>query len=176
VNIVFETHSTSLDNERGIASGWLDPDLSQIGRQQAKSLGQRRLAEHIDVVVSSDLRRAVETAQLAFADTGIRITHDPRLRECNYGDLNGAPADQVANVRALHIEAAFPNGESYRQVVDRMRDFLSVAVREWPGASVVLIGHSATRLALDHLLLGIPLEDLVIANVEWQPGWSYVVG
>lgn len=39
LEIVFETHSTSVDNERRIASGWLDPELSETGRQQAQRLG-----------------------------------------------------------------------------------------------------------------------------------------
>jgi broad specificity phosphatase PhoE len=176
LEIVFETHSTSIDNERRIASGWLDPELSETGRQQAHRLGQRRLAEHIDFVFSSDLRRAVQTAQLAFGDMRILISHDWRLRECNYGDLNGATTSHVKRVRASHVETPFPNGESYRQVVERVDDFVATLRRERPGTSVVVIGHSATRWALDHLLLATPLQELVAASAEWQPGWHYVVG
>ena len=50
--------------------------------------------------------------------------HDPRLRECDYGELNGAPVDDVAAVRRRHIDEPFPGGESYRQVVERTRAFL----------------------------------------------------
>src|SRR6478735_402166 len=63
IEIVFETHSTSEDNERGVASGWAHSRLSDIGQQQARALGERRQADGIDVVFSSDLRRAVETAE-----------------------------------------------------------------------------------------------------------------
>jgi broad specificity phosphatase PhoE len=176
VQIVFETHATSVDNERGIASGWLPSALSATGRQQARQLGQRRLAERIDVVFTSDLRRAVQTAELAFGAHHIRIHRDWRLRECNYGDLNGAPTRQLELERPRRIAAPFPNGESYAQVVDRVREFLADLGREWPGAAVVLIGHSATRWALEHLLHGIALEELVSARVEWQPGWRYALG
>jgi len=41
------------------------------------------------------------------------------------------------------------------------------------GRGIVLIGHSATRWALDHLLKGVPLEELVSARFEWREGWLY---
>ena len=112
--LVFETHSISVDNERGIATGWLPGTLSKRGRELAKEIGIRRLAEPIAAVYTSDLRRAVETTQLAFAESGVPIYTDWRLRECNYGELNGKPVAQLEAVRAEHIDVKFPNGESYR--------------------------------------------------------------
>lgn len=47
--------------------------------------------------------------------------------------------------------------------------------RQWDGARVLLIGHAAPRLALDHLLNGVPLAELVGAPFDWQPGWSYTL-
>ena len=73
VEIIFETHSTSRDNENGVASGWLDSCLSENGKQQAKELGKRRLAERVDAIFTSDLARAVELRwgeQLALAEVG----------------------------------------------------------------------------------------------------------
>jgi len=67
VEIVFETHSTSEDNERGVATGWLPGALSLTGREQSVALGARRRDQSFAVVFTSDLRRAVETAELAFA-------------------------------------------------------------------------------------------------------------
>jgi 2,3-bisphosphoglycerate-dependent phosphoglycerate mutase len=175
VEIVFETHSISVDNERGIATGWLPGALSVNGRRLALELGQRRRVESVAVVFTSDLRRAVETAELAFGGTGIPIQHDARLRECNYGELNGMPAAQLQAERWRHVDAPFPGGESYRDVVARVSDFLHTLGRDWPGTRVVVIGHSATRLALDHLIDAKPLEDLVRGPFEWQPGWRYVL-
>ncbi len=56
--IVFETHSTSEDNELGIASGWRDCRLSERGRIQASELGVRRRDDRVQAVFASDLRRA----------------------------------------------------------------------------------------------------------------------
>ena len=60
VELVYETHSTSVDNENGIATGWLDGELSELGRRQAEELGARR--RDVAAVYASDLGRAVETA------------------------------------------------------------------------------------------------------------------
>jgi broad specificity phosphatase PhoE len=176
VQIIFETHSISTDNERGIATGWLPGALSETGRRLAGELGHRRLREPVAVVFTSDLRRAVETAQCAFANAAIPIYQDPRLRECNYGDWNGMSVEDLEAERPRHVDEPFPNGESYRQAVDRVREFLEELARGWNDTTVVVIGHTATRWALDHLLTGRPLEDLVSAPFTWQPGWRYVLG
>jgi broad specificity phosphatase PhoE len=172
VHLVYETHSISTDNEAGIATGWLPGELSARGRELAAELGRRR-ASTTEVVFTSDLRRAVETAEIAFEGTTIPIVQDPRLRECNYGELNGAPVPQVAAVRRAHIDLPFPGGQSYREVVDATREVLRDLARDWDGARVLLISHSANRWALQHLLFGIPLEELVDAPFNWQPGWKY---
>jgi broad specificity phosphatase PhoE len=171
VEIVFETHSISEDNERAIASGWLPGRLSERGRGLARDLGVRRREDRLAAVFSSDLARAVETAAIAFADSALPVRVDPRLRECDYGRLNGAPVEQLVP-RSRFIVTPFPGGESYRDVVERVRDFLD-DLEPYDGRRIIVIGHTATRWALQHLLSGSALEDLVDAPFDWQPGWLY---
>jgi len=85
IEIVFETHALSEDNERGIATGWLSGCLCERGRADAVDMGRRRRHDGIAAVFTSDLRRAAQTAKIAFAETDIPILHDWRLRECDYG-------------------------------------------------------------------------------------------
>jgi broad specificity phosphatase PhoE len=169
--LVFETHSTSTDNEDGIATGWLDGRLSETGVRQAAELGERRRNDAIAHVYVSDLGRAVETARIAFGETTIPVTMDARLRECNYGDWNGMPVEQLDRERVRHVDEPFPGGQSYREVVEQMRSFLADIPQAEP--RVLVVGHSATRWALDHLLLGRPLGELVAAPFGWQEGWVY---
>lgn len=175
IELVYETHATTEDNERGIATGWLPGRLSEAGRRQAAQLGMRRCSDGIDLVLVSDLARAVETAEIAFADTDLAIEPDPRLRECDYGELNGVPVARLDAERTARVDQPFPRGESYRDVVDRMADLLEELRRDGVGQRVVLIGHSAPRWALDHLLHGELLEELVGPPFEWKPGWEYVL-
>ena len=67
IELVFETHSTTVDNEQGHATGWLPGQLSERGRAQAQQLGRRRRGDGITAVFSSDLARAAQTASVAFA-------------------------------------------------------------------------------------------------------------
>jgi broad specificity phosphatase PhoE len=175
VELIYETHATSTDNEAGIATGWLPGQLSETGRRQARALGQRRRDGGVAAVFSSDLRRAVETATLAFDGTGLPRYQDVRLRECDYGELNGAPVAQVGAQRRHCIDEPFPGGESYRQVVDRTATFLADLVRDWDGRRVVVIAHSANLWALEVLVNGRRLEEFLDAPFAWQPGWRYCV-
>jgi 2,3-bisphosphoglycerate-dependent phosphoglycerate mutase len=174
--IVFESHSTSGDNESGVATGWLPGALSAAGRRQAAQLGRRRAADRIAAVFSSDLTRAVQTATIAFEGTGIPILLDWRLRECDYGTLNGSSAAALHGQRAQHIDQPYPDGESWRQAAARVAGFAADLPARWKGRRVLIIGHLATHFGLDHLLLGTPLEDLISRQLEWQPGWEYTLG
>lgn len=176
IELVYETHSRTTDNETGIATGWLPGRLSETGRGFARALGERRRDDGIAVVFTSDLARAVETAEIAFAGSGLRIREDSRLRECNYGELNGRPVPEIDVERLRRIDEPLPGGESYRQVVDRTQSFLDDLSPEFDDSRVLLIAHSANRWALDHLLHGTPLEELVAESFEWQEGWEYRLG
>jgi 2,3-bisphosphoglycerate-dependent phosphoglycerate mutase len=173
ITVVFETHAISEDNERGVASGWSHSRLSDHGREQARELGERRVDDGIAAVFSSDLRRATETAELAFPSGSPPILLDWRLRECDYGERNGDPAEAHGRERAAHLDEPFPGGESWRQAVARVGGFLEDLKPRWDGARVLVVGHVATRWALDHYLGGVALEDLVNELFEWKPGWEY---
>lgn len=173
IELVYETHSRTIDNENGIATGWLPGRLSETGRGFARRLGDRRRDDGLAVIFTSDLARAVETAEIAFGGSGLPVREDPRLRECNYGELNGRPVAEIDAEKLHRIEEPYPGGESYRQVVERVERFLNEITPEFDGARVLLISHAAPRWALEHLLHGVPLEDLVDAPFEWQEGWVY---
>lgn len=175
IEIVFETHSISTDNERGIATGWLGGELSEEGRRLARQLGERRGDDGIGAVYTSDLRRAVETAEIALGGSAIPIYRDARLRECDYGKLNGSPAEEIATLRRSRIDQPFPGGESYRRAAERVRSFLADLAATYEQARVLVIGHSATRWGLEHLLNGRSLEELVDEPFEWREGWLYVL-
>lgn len=175
VEIIYETHSITTDNETGFATGWLPGQLSETGRKLAQELGQRRSEDGLATVFTSDLARAVETAEIAFGGSGISIRQDPRLRECDYGTFNGMPVSELARIRSQHIREPFPQGQSYQDVVDQTRDFLAEVARDWDGKKVLLIAHSANRWALANLLAGVPLEDQVDAPFAWQEGWHYTL-
>lgn len=161
--LIFVTHSTSTDNEAGIASGLRDVGLSDLGRRQA---AQMRF--DVDAVYCSDLKRAIETAEIAFGT----FTADARLREQDYGKRTGAPSKEIEVERLRTVDTPFPGGESLRDVANRVGAFLEDLRGD---ERVLVIGHRATKLAFDHLLGGMSLMDAVNAPYEWQPSWTYRV-
>jgi broad specificity phosphatase PhoE len=171
--LVFETHSLSEDNERGCATGWLGGRLSAQGRRLARELGRRRSSEGFSVVLCSDLRRAAETVELAFPSHEVPVLLDWRLRECDYGDLNGRPAAEVhGTVRG--IDERFPGGESWREAVERCESALADVDRRWPAPDhrVLVVGHMATYWAIRRRYAGMPVEDLG-RDFTWQEGWTF---
>ena len=174
VRLVYETHSTTLDNEAGVCTGWRPGELSAAGIRNAAELGARRRDE-VDLVVSSDLHRAVQTVEVAFAGSQVPRRTDPRLREVDFGSLTGAAVDVVHAQRRAHVDRPFPRGQSYRQVVDGVRQLLGEIAQEHDGERVLLVGHAATRYALDHLLTGRPLARAAAAPFAWREGWEYVL-
>ena len=175
IEIVYEVHATSAQNKGGIGSGWLDGTLSERGKQEAAELGERRREDGIAAVYTLDLGRAVETAEIAFGGSGIPIHQDQRLRECNYGELNGVSLGRFEGGPPRRIDEPYPGGESYRQGVERVSAFLDDLPEDLNGRRIAVISHASPRWALEHLLHGTPLEQLVAAPYRWQPGWEYVL-
>ena len=171
MKLIYETHAITVDNERGVATGWLPGELSAEGRKGAQELGVRR--RDVDLVFSSDLRRAVQTVELA----GLTVPHfqDWRLRECNYGELNGSPHDAL-EPRTARVDEPFPGGQSYRDVLELTRSFLADLKRWYDDRTVLVVAHSANRWSFEHLLGSrTPLEELLVSPFNWQPGWEYNV-
>ncbi len=75
LKITYFVHGTTVDNERGIATGWLQGELSELGWQQVRELAKIVATDEYDLVVSSDLKRAKDTAQVVFGNNHL-ITRD----------------------------------------------------------------------------------------------------
>ena len=112
MDITYFVHGTTTDNERDLATGWADCELSEFGIQQAKELTYQAGDIHFDAIFCSNLKRARDTANLAFGNKHL-IIEDKRLREADYDDLTQQPSDTVKENIAQYILTPFPNGESY---------------------------------------------------------------
>ncbi len=173
VSIVFETHSWSEDNDRGVASGWNHSLLSPEGRRLARELGERRRSDGIDIVFTSDLHRAVQTAEIAFAETDVPILHDWRLRECNYGAGNGMPAAELHRNKLRYVDDPYPGGESWTTALERVGWFLDDLHRCADRKRVLVVGHVATFWGVVRRVERTPVVDLISAGFEWRLGWEF---
>ena len=178
VRIVYFVHGTTTDSEKGLSAGWTPGELSALGRKQAGELEKLVASQIFDAVFSSDLKRAVDSARIAFGDR-YGIIPDSRLRECNYGSLTLKPAQEFQNNMSDYIEIPYSGGESYRQVEERIADFLDMLKKEYCGKTVAVVAHQAPQLALD-VLIGDKSWPQAIdedwrKSGAWQPGWEYEI-
>lgn len=176
INITYFVHGTTTDNETGKATGWLPGELSELGIKQSKELGVLVKDHKFDVVFCSDLKRAVDSAELAFGN--YEIIQDKRLRECNYGDWNGQE-EHFKDDMKKYISNPFPNGESYKQVESRMRNFLNYLKRDHNTKLIAIVAHQAPQLALEVLLNNKTWDQAIETDWrkigKWQPGWEYKI-
>lgn len=174
--LIFETHSTSLDNEAGLASGHNDVALSMVGLKQAEELGRRNADVPVVAIYCSDLQRSYKTAEIAFAGRDVPIVRDARLRECDYGDMTQVKAEEIKQARAQHVSSPFPNGESYEDTCRRVKSFLDdVSEKHKEDDVILVVGHRATQYGLEHCLKGVSVHAAVTAPWAWQPGWQYEI-
>lgn len=176
VKIIYFVHGTTTDNEAGKCTGWAGGELSELGIEQAKSLKDQIKDQDFSLIFCSDLKRAVDSANLGFSGY-CPIIKDERLRECNYGDLTQAN-EHLVNYQE-QIDTRFPNGESMKDVEKRLREFLNYLKREYDDKFVAIMAHKAPQLALEVILNGKTWEQAISEDWRnrkaWQPGWIYIL-
>ncbi|HVY05704.1 MAG TPA: histidine phosphatase family protein [Burkholderiales bacterium] len=136
-------------NVEGRIQGHLDVPLNALGLSQAKALGHRLRTMTFDAVYSSDLIRALATAQPGFDDPDSRIARNPRLRERHLGVLQGLTGDEAMArqpaawkvFKSREPEAALEGGESLGVFSDRILDFLAEALARHEGKRVLCVTH-----------------------------------
>lgn len=177
VKIMYFVHGTTTDNAAKLCSGWKEAMLNDIGKEQALNLGNvsKDRGDKFDVVFTSDLQRAIDSSDIAFPQ--YEKIRDARLRECNYGDLDGEHKSLV--VYEEHINYAFPNGESLKDVEKRVRDFVLEVKEKYDGKTIAIVAHRAPQLALEVISKNISWEEANQSDWrktgDWQPGWEYEI-
>lgn len=178
VEIVYFVHSITFDNEQGIATGWLPGELSPDGIKRAHKLAEDVRRQHFDVVISSDLKRAVDTAQIVFGDRHT-ILQDKRLREITYGDHDGTDHRLFKAHPEDFIDKPFPGGESYRDVEKRIRSLCKELRGKYDGKRVAFVSHGAPQQALEVITKGKTWEQAMAEDWRrtkaFQPGWVYTI-
>ena len=176
IEITYFVHGTTPDNEKSIATGLNDVSLSELGIKQSKELKKTLKDKKFDVIITSDLKRATESANYAFGKDYIT---DKRLREINYGDMTGKSSKEVYDLKKETINEPYPNGESHKNVEKRMRDLIDDISKKYKGKKIAIIAHQATQQALDVILKGKTWKqafDEDWRNTKaWQPGWKYKI-
>ncbi|MBK7721669.1 MAG: histidine phosphatase family protein [Austwickia sp.] len=161
--IIVLRHGVTEHNRGGVWQGHLDTALSEAGLEQARAAAADLAALGVDVVVSSDLARAADTARVVAQACDLPVRLDPRLREVNVGAWQGLSAAQVEEAYP-GIQAAIMagddlprgvHGETLAQVAQRATAAaLEVADGLDAGGVAVLVTHGVACRALVGGMLG----------------------
>lgn len=171
--LIYFVHGTTYDNADKKCSGWKQVELNDLGKEQAANLG--RINENIDfdIIFTSDLIRAIDSANIAFSN--VPKIQDKRLRECNYGDLDGE--DKSLIIYENHIDDMFPNGESLKDVERRVRSFIEDIIKNYKGKTIGIVAHRAPQLAFEVITKNISWKEAIENDWrktgDWKPGWKY---
>ena len=173
--LVLLRHGQSEWNLKNLFTGWKDPDLSELGVEEAKNAGRRLKARGIvfDTCFTSALSRAQRTLDLALAElgqTGLPIARDQALNERDYGDLCGLNKDDARKKwgeeqvhlwrRSYNVQP--PGGESLQDTVARALPYycqhiLPAVLR---GERVLVAAHGNSLRALVMVLDGLTPETI----------------
>lgn len=175
--LVLWRHGETDYNATGRMQGHLDSELTPAGRNQARFAVPALVRFDPDVVVTSDLRRAMDTATVFTDASGVPLRVDKRLRETNLGKWQGLNTEEAergwpGGIATWRADATWtpPDGESRVDVAKRVAEVVGELDAEFD-RTVLLCVHGGVIIAATAHLLGLPVELWSrlagIANCHW---------
>ncbi len=180
-SLVVLRHGKTDDNLRGIFQGHRDSELMSTGWSQARAVAPMVAAVEPVAIVSSDLRRAADTADVVAAVVGLPVRRDARLREIDVGEWTGRSRAHVRQTDARTLDALAAGldvrrggtGETLAEVALRARAAADEVVAGLgSGMTAVLVCHGITSRALVASLVGMDQADATrflrgLDNCRW---------
>jgi len=135
-------HGQTIWNVQNKVCGITDVELTEKGREQAKALASAVADKNINVIISSPLKRAVETGRIVADACNIPIEIDARLLEQNYGIYEGVDRkDEAFLNNKRNFAYKYPGGESMMQVAYRVYGLIDEIKYKYKGKNVLIISH-----------------------------------
>ncbi|EJU23447.1 histidine phosphatase superfamily (branch 1) [Peptoanaerobacter stomatis] len=167
MKIYITRHGRTIWNEEGKLQGSLDSPLTQEGIQMAKDLSKRILPYNIELIVTSDLKRAKDTSSYIRGNMDIPIWYFEELREMSYGVWDGMKMEEVYEKYGDEFEKFKKDphnynngsGETYYQLVDRVKASLE-KIKNCGYENVLIVSHGITVKALRIILENQPFENI----------------
>jgi broad specificity phosphatase PhoE len=155
-------------NKQGKYTGQMDISINETGREQAKKVAEEMKNLEPEVIYSSDLKRALETARAISEILDIPIIKDERLREIHQGEWEGLHITEIQAQYTKEFDArkenpltvAAPGGESIGDVDIRVRSFLDDITQNHPNGEVAVSSHGIVLGIIRTIAVGIPVREV----------------
>ena len=154
-------HGETIDNARQLMQGQVQGELNDEGTRQAQQVRDEWAGKHIDVFVASDLKRSFDTARIVAEPHGLPVVTTPLLRERDWGDFTGRFIPDLKNL-------PWPdNVEKLDHLLDRARQFLLYIYNEYPGMTVLAVGHGIINKAIQAVYHNCQMQEVTrMTNAE----------
>lgn len=147
-------HGETIDNARKIMQGQVQGQLNEKGIEQAEKLAREMADVNIDAFVSSDLKRSIDTCKIVAAPHGKTVTTTPLLRERDWGSFTGKYIPDLEN-------AVWPDDiEPLDKLKERAKRFLDFIRSEYPGQTVLAVGHGIVNKAIQAVYYNKEMKDI----------------
>src|SRR5262249_50417157 len=173
IELVFETHSTTVDNEQGALPAGRRASCHNGDGRRPVSWGGGEAATRSPWCSAPTWPARPRPHRWPSPIPRSRCATAGGRANAASGSANGRPVADLRAGQREHLDRTYPGGESWRQGVTRVGRFLANLPLRWNGQRVLVIGHVATRWGLDHYLGGFPLEELMEQDFAWPDGWDY---
>lgn len=164
MKLILVRHGETWHNKNNICQGQFNSQLTLLGIQQAEKLAERLKNEDFDVIISSDLDRAANTAKEIAKYHNCELILDSRLREQAKGILENKPSiDRKAYVEGKNIsysDFAYEGGESLKDTWKRVVEFLEEIKEKYPNNKVLLVSHGGPLNTIITYLQNQDVDDL----------------
>lgn len=169
VELTLVRHGETDMNKMGIVQGSnTDLELNKTGKAQAKKVGEKLKKLPFDVLISSDLKRARQTAEIIGKELGLKVSgHFEVFRERHLGDWSGKPFDELQemlklpkDVRGTALLKTTPlGGESFEEFIARATKAYDWLLKEYSGKKVLVVAHAGFLRAFDFVANRTPYEE-----------------
>jgi probable phosphoglycerate mutase len=162
MRLLLTRHGETLENKRYIVQGWNGGNLSPLGRRQARLLAERLKSVDIDMIFTSDLSRATDTARIIskyHKDTS--FIESKLLRERNYGALQGKSSKNLDWDRIDQDLHKVPKMEKLVHLRSRAEKFYKMILKKYPDKTVLVVSHGCILTILLGVIQGKPLMESV---------------
>ncbi len=154
------------EGDAGSYYGHIDICMSQQGVKQAEMLRERLASENFNYIYSSDLKRALATAEIIATAHKLKVIPRSNLRELDFGELASMTFEEmkehylgaVGLLSGQDLDISAPNGESLRQMSTRIRRFVTEVKKQPPKQMSLVVAHGGSLKVLLCLLLRISLK------------------
>ena len=175
-HIITVQHTQSIHHTNGMVGSWIDWDLTELGKIQADHIGKKlsdELAGKKVVLYSSDLKRAMQTAEEIAKYLGIEPIFKQELRERNLGKCCGKSVQWLReNIECPENtvdDRLFSDGESRRDAWNRLKSFYDEVIKS-KEENIIIVSHGDLLSIWNAMYIGLPVESFYEVDIHGPAG------